>query len=236
MTSRPLPHRSVPGRARKHPPSLPTYIPIPRNLKNPTARYSHASPPKRNTANMGFCSAFLLVLMTIIFPPLGVFCVAGCGADLLINICLTILGYVRLPPLPPSPPLSLRSLKRGEIFARSSCPDTSTLSTWNTSTTSASTTVRPACCRCDARRASTQSACRDLAPATVRCRSQLCSRGRGRLMFLLLLLLLLLGLSYTYRSRRNGNCLSDRGGAGRGLSLLCFAMYRDDQSRETASP
>ena len=52
---------------------------------------------------MGFCSAFLLVLMTIILPPLGVFIVAGCGADLLINICLTILGYVRLPPLPPSP-------------------------------------------------------------------------------------------------------------------------------------
>ncbi|MBE7179895.1 MAG: YqaE/Pmp3 family membrane protein [Terriglobus roseus] len=26
-------------------------------------------------------------------PPVGVFLVAGCGADLLINICLTILGY-----------------------------------------------------------------------------------------------------------------------------------------------
>lgn len=26
-------------------------------------------------------------------PPVGVYCVAGCGADLLINICLTILGY-----------------------------------------------------------------------------------------------------------------------------------------------
>jgi hypothetical protein len=29
------------------------------------------------------------------FPPLGVFLVAGCGADLLINVCLTVLGYVR---------------------------------------------------------------------------------------------------------------------------------------------
>ncbi|KAL0636127.1 hypothetical protein Q9L58_004916 [Maublancomyces gigas] len=59
---------------------------------------------------MGFFSAFLLVLITLIsllelpklklqltteqFPPLGVFAVAGCGADLLINIALTILGYL----------------------------------------------------------------------------------------------------------------------------------------------
>lgn len=27
-------------------------------------------------------------------PPLGVYMVAGCGADLLINICLTLLGYI----------------------------------------------------------------------------------------------------------------------------------------------
>lgn len=26
-------------------------------------------------------------------PPIGVAMIAGCGADLLINICLTILGY-----------------------------------------------------------------------------------------------------------------------------------------------
>lgn len=25
-------------------------------------------------------------------PPVGVFLIAGCGADLLINICLTVLG------------------------------------------------------------------------------------------------------------------------------------------------
>ncbi|KAI5854310.1 plasma membrane proteolipid 3 [Tricharina praecox] len=43
---------------------------------------------------MGFCSTFLLVLITILFPPLGVFFVAGCGADVLINICLTLLGYL----------------------------------------------------------------------------------------------------------------------------------------------
>ncbi|KAJ8114735.1 hypothetical protein OPT61_g3452 [Boeremia exigua] len=35
----------------------------------------------------------LLIIITIFFPPVGVFLVAGCGADLLINILLTILGY-----------------------------------------------------------------------------------------------------------------------------------------------
>ncbi|KAF1363569.1 UPF0057-domain-containing protein [Lizonia empirigonia] len=35
----------------------------------------------------------LLIIITIFLPPVGVFLVAGCGADLLINILLTILGY-----------------------------------------------------------------------------------------------------------------------------------------------
>ncbi|KAF2021182.1 UPF0057-domain-containing protein [Aaosphaeria arxii CBS 175.79] len=35
----------------------------------------------------------LLIIITIFIPPIGVFLVAGCGADLLINILLTILGY-----------------------------------------------------------------------------------------------------------------------------------------------
>ncbi|PSK42671.1 plasma membrane proteolipid-like protein 1 [Elsinoe australis] len=35
----------------------------------------------------------LLIILTIFLPPVGVYCVAGCGADLLINICLTLLGY-----------------------------------------------------------------------------------------------------------------------------------------------
>ncbi|KAI1414226.1 hypothetical protein F5Y13DRAFT_159037 [Hypoxylon sp. FL1857] len=42
---------------------------------------------------MGAVSAVLIILITILFPPIGVWAVAGCGADLLINICLTILGY-----------------------------------------------------------------------------------------------------------------------------------------------
>ncbi|GJN75355.1 hypothetical protein PLIIFM63780_009437 [Purpureocillium lilacinum] len=43
---------------------------------------------------MGVASAILIVLITILFPPIGVWAVAGCGMDLLINICLTILGYL----------------------------------------------------------------------------------------------------------------------------------------------
>ncbi|KAM0435317.1 hypothetical protein ACHAPT_003411 [Fusarium lateritium] len=43
---------------------------------------------------MGVVSAIFLVLITILFPPIGVWAVAGCGMDLFINICLTILGYI----------------------------------------------------------------------------------------------------------------------------------------------
>ncbi|ROW10415.1 hypothetical protein VMCG_01800 [Cytospora schulzeri] len=39
------------------------------------------------------CSLILLILVSLIFPPVGVALVAGCGADVLINICLTLLGY-----------------------------------------------------------------------------------------------------------------------------------------------
>ncbi|KAF3073601.1 plasma membrane proteolipid 3 [Trichoderma afarasin] len=33
------------------------------------------------------------IILAIILPPIGVFLERGCGADLLINILLTILGY-----------------------------------------------------------------------------------------------------------------------------------------------
>ncbi|RQM08606.1 hypothetical protein DH86_00000320 [Scytalidium sp. 3C] len=42
---------------------------------------------------MGALGIILLVIVTLFLPPVGVFILAGCGADLLINICLTILGY-----------------------------------------------------------------------------------------------------------------------------------------------
>jgi uncharacterized membrane protein YqaE (UPF0057 family) len=34
------------------------------------------------------------VVLAIIFPPLGVLAESGCGCDLLINICLTCLGFI----------------------------------------------------------------------------------------------------------------------------------------------
>ncbi|MCJ1473615.1 hypothetical protein MMC13_002266 [Lambiella insularis] len=38
-------------------------------------------------------SAILIIIITIFLPPLGVFMIAGCGADLLVNILLTCLGF-----------------------------------------------------------------------------------------------------------------------------------------------
>ncbi|MFH4981986.1 hypothetical protein AB6A40_008695 [Gnathostoma spinigerum] len=40
------------------------------------------------------CGDILKLLIAIILPPLGVFLEKGCGLQLLINIVLTILGYV----------------------------------------------------------------------------------------------------------------------------------------------
>ncbi|KAF7952982.1 hypothetical protein EAE96_006204 [Botrytis aclada] len=34
------------------------------------------------------------IILAVILPPLGVFLERGCGADLLINLILTILGYI----------------------------------------------------------------------------------------------------------------------------------------------
>ncbi|CAD0089572.1 UPF0057-domain-containing protein [Aureobasidium namibiae CBS 147.97] len=39
-------------------------------------------------------SDIIKIIIAIILPPLGVFLERGCGADLLINILLTILGYI----------------------------------------------------------------------------------------------------------------------------------------------
>ncbi|KAH9218535.1 hypothetical protein DL95DRAFT_360196 [Leptodontidium sp. 2 PMI_412] len=42
---------------------------------------------------MGVCFFIFLVLFAIIFPPVAVLMIAGCGPDFLINIILTLLGY-----------------------------------------------------------------------------------------------------------------------------------------------
>lgn len=44
---------------------------------------------ERNLSHV--CKTGMLTISSV--PPIGVYCVAGCGADLLINIALTILGY-----------------------------------------------------------------------------------------------------------------------------------------------
>jgi uncharacterized membrane protein YqaE (UPF0057 family) len=38
------------------------------------------------------------ILLAIILPPLGVFLERGCNADFLINILLTVLGYIPVSP------------------------------------------------------------------------------------------------------------------------------------------
>lgn len=43
---------------------------------------------------MGGISALLIVLITLFLPPIGVLVVAGCGMDLIVNIFLTILGFI----------------------------------------------------------------------------------------------------------------------------------------------
>ncbi|KAN0127231.1 UPF0057 domain containing protein [Lactarius tabidus] len=35
-----------------------------------------------------------LILVAILFPPAAAAFIAGCSCDLLINICLTLLGYI----------------------------------------------------------------------------------------------------------------------------------------------
>ncbi|EGP91400.1 plasma membrane proteolipid 3 like protein [Zymoseptoria brevis] len=39
-------------------------------------------------------SDIIKIIFAIFIPPIGVFLERGCGADLLINILLTILGYI----------------------------------------------------------------------------------------------------------------------------------------------
>jgi len=40
------------------------------------------------------CSDICKIILAIILPPLGVFAEKGCDVDLLINIGLTLLGFI----------------------------------------------------------------------------------------------------------------------------------------------
>ncbi|KAI9511665.1 hypothetical protein F5148DRAFT_1169538 [Russula earlei] len=61
-------------------------------------------------------SDVLLILVAIIFPPAAAAFVTGCSCDLLINICLTILGY--LPGHIHAFWLIYRRMKAEEIYGR----------------------------------------------------------------------------------------------------------------------
>ncbi|KAI5799177.1 hypothetical protein DFH27DRAFT_653478 [Peziza echinospora] len=37
---------------------------------------------------------FIVLLLTIFFPPLGVLIIAGCGGDIVVSCVLTFLGYI----------------------------------------------------------------------------------------------------------------------------------------------
>lgn len=64
------------------------------------------------------------IILAIFLPPLGVFFERGCGADLLINILLTILGYIPgiihalyVPARPPPPKQPRLPLDRRRAIA-----------------------------------------------------------------------------------------------------------------------
>jgi uncharacterized membrane protein YqaE (UPF0057 family) len=67
-------------------------------LNNTTKLLPRTEKPVNNnntTITMPFTASDICkIIIAIILPPLGVFLERGCGADFLINILLTILGYI----------------------------------------------------------------------------------------------------------------------------------------------
>ncbi|KAF1821133.1 UPF0057-domain-containing protein [Dissoconium aciculare CBS 342.82] len=53
-----------------------------------------SAPAQPNTFLTESSSDIIKIILAILLPPLGVFLERGCGADLLINIILTCLGYI----------------------------------------------------------------------------------------------------------------------------------------------
>lgn len=45
----------------------------------------------RDSEDSTHCCA---VILAVLFPPLGVLLMEGCGCDLLINLLLTLLGFI----------------------------------------------------------------------------------------------------------------------------------------------
>jgi uncharacterized membrane protein YqaE (UPF0057 family) len=66
-----------------------------------TARYVRLSPapaaqpcPPHPTTHKHTPSDICKIIFAVVLPPLGVFLERGCNADFLINILLTVLGYI----------------------------------------------------------------------------------------------------------------------------------------------
>jgi len=62
---------------------------------------TYTYPPQQHRTNTRH-SDIIKIICAVVLPPLGVFLERGCGADLLINLLLTILGCKSLPPDPAS--------------------------------------------------------------------------------------------------------------------------------------
>lgn len=98
----------------------------------PTPTHSTKSRNRKTTykSKMAFTASDIIKLIFAIFlPPLGVFLERGCNADFLINILLTILGYipVRWPPAYPISLLPPRDANKS-AYRESSTPSTSSSS------------------------------------------------------------------------------------------------------------
>merc|ERR1712093_762406 len=73
-------------------PHLCTYLSYSQPL---SFNFLHQANPKYTTFTMAFTASDICkIILAVILQPLGVFLERGCGADLLINILLTILGYI----------------------------------------------------------------------------------------------------------------------------------------------
>lgn len=61
----------------------------------PSTRNVHATRGHENTKNLDAdCLLIIKIILAIIFPPLAVALECGCGCQLLLNIILTIFGYI----------------------------------------------------------------------------------------------------------------------------------------------
>merc|ERR1712130_815070 len=49
---------------------------------------------QNQTSKMGDCTRLCALIFALIFPPISVLLVRGCGCDFLLNIILTLLAYI----------------------------------------------------------------------------------------------------------------------------------------------